>query len=182
MAATLILTTGCGDMFENPYQNTDPERTAEAAEQLTKLPTLEETEIHVEAAVNELADYVSTLVSGLTWEWANNRENESCDRPYDQTQGSKVKLKNRISHPAIPDAVWPQVLDRARQLAEGIGATGVEVFADEPGNHVVRFYSLEGTELFVGSRGAVIGSNTGCRLPAAIEGAGPTTPPSRPPR
>lgn len=165
----IFSTTGCG-MSDNPYEKTGPAESQKAESRLAQLPTLEATEDQLRAAVTELATYVSSLVPGLTWQWVDDRSLESCDRPYDQTRGSKVKLQNYISNPTgIPDTVWPQVLDRARQLVAPLGATGTEVFADEPGNHTVRLYSPESTMLFIGTRGAVISANTGCRLPATIK-------------
>ncbi len=167
VAATAIFsTTGCG-MSEAPYEKTGPADTQKAATRLTELPTLEDTETQLRAAVVELGAYASSLVPGLTWQWVDDRSLESCDRPYDQTKGSKVRLRNYVSSPALPDTVWPQILDRARQLAAPFGATRSEVFADKPGNHTVRLYSQESTAIFVGTQGAVISSNTGCRLPAA---------------
>ncbi|MEU6563343.1 LppA family lipoprotein [Nocardia nova] len=170
-------------MSDSPYEKTGPAESQKAAAVLSQLPTLEVTETQLHAAVSELATYISSLVPGLTWEWVDDRALESCDRPYDGTQGSKVKLQNYISHPTgIPDAVWPQVLDRARQLVAPLGATGTEVFADEPGNHTVRLYSPESTMLFIGTRGAVISANTGCRLPAAIKNSSAAPTPTQAPR
>lgn len=163
-------------MFEDPYKSTGTDKTAEAAARLAQLPTLEDTETRLGAAIEELGSYVSSLVSGLTWQWTRERSTAECDPPFDRTRGSMVYLRNYVSHPAIPEDVWPRVLDRARRLAAGLGATGSEVFADEPGNHTVRFYSTESTELSIGTRGAVIGGVTGCRLPAAEAAAStPTT-------
>ncbi|WP_216893620.1 LppA family lipoprotein [Nocardia alni] len=164
--ALILATTGCGMFDDNPYQKSDPTKTARAAERLTGLPSLEDTEARLKSAVAELGAYVSSLVPGMNWQWADDRSIQICDPPYDRTPGSRVEIPRYVSHPAIPDAVWPQVLDRARRLAARFGATGSEVFADQPGNHTVRFYSPEGTEVFIGSRGAVIAGNTGCRLPA----------------
>lgn len=167
IATAILSTTGCG-MFDNPYEKTSSADTQKAAARLAELPTLEDTETQLRAAVVELGAYVSSLVPGLTWQWVDDRSLESCDRPYDRTKGSKVRLQNYVSNPGIPDTVWPQVLDRARQLAAPLGATGSEVFENKPGNHTVRLYSPEGTTMFVGTQGAVISSNTGCRLPISV--------------
>ncbi|WP_067665754.1 LppA family lipoprotein [Nocardia miyunensis] len=164
VATVILSTTGCG-LSDNPYEKTNPADTQKAAARLAELPTLEDTETQLRAAVVELGSYVSSLVPGLTWQWVDERSVESCDRPYDQTQGSKVRLQNYVSNSGIPDTVWPQVLDRARRLADPLGVTGSEVFANKPGNHTVRLDSQEGTTIFLGTQGAVISSNTGCRLP-----------------
>ncbi|MQY24367.1 LppA family lipoprotein [Nocardia macrotermitis] len=162
-------------MSDNPYGKTGSADTQKAAARLAELPTLEDTETQLRAAVVELGSYVSSLVPGLTWQWVDERSLESCDRPYDQTKGSKVRLQNYVSNLGIPDTVWPRVLDRARQLAAPLGATGSEVFEDKPGNHTVRLYSQEGTVIFRGTQGAVISSNTGCRLPAAVKNSSQAT-------
>lgn len=175
LATAIFSTTGCG-MSDNPYEKTNPADTQKATARLSELPSLEDTEAQLRAAVVELGSYVSSLVPGLTWNWVDDRSLESCDRPYDQTKGSKVKLQNYVSNPGIPETVWPRVLDRARQLASPLGATGSEVFDNKSGSHTVRLYSQEGTTIFVGSQGAVISSNTGCRLPAAAKN--PSQPPT----
>lgn len=181
--ALVLSMTGCG-MYENPYQKSGPEETAGAAEKLVSLPSLEDTETQVRQAVEELGAHVSSLVPGLTWRWIRSRSSADCDPPYDQTQGQQVRLQFYSASRGIPDEVWPQVRDRARELAARVGATESEKFANEPGHHNVRFFSREGTAFQVGSQGAVITSNTGCRLPAAMKSppdgppssAGPTPP------
>ena len=165
-------------MYENPYQKTEPAETAEAAEKLVSLPSVEDTEIQVRQAVEELGGHVSTLVPGLTWRWIRSRSSIDCDPPYDQTQGQQVSLQFYSASRGIPDEVWPQVREHARELAARVGATESEMFADEPGHHNVRFFSREGTEFQVGSRGAVITSGTGCRLPAALKSPPDAPPPS----
>ncbi|MFI5776883.1 LppA family lipoprotein [Nocardia sp. NPDC051570] len=170
-------------MFDNPYEKTGSAETAKAAEQLTKLPSLEETEARLQSAVEQLGTYISSLVPGLTWTWMDERSVQNCSPPYDQTHGQMVNLPNYVASSGIPDDVWPQVAERTRQLAADLGATGSESFLDKPGSHAVRFYSKEGTSLQPGTKwidsqgAAAIGGNTGCRLPAARKSASsPTTP------
>jgi len=175
LAVVLMLsTTGCG-MYEDPYQRTGPEETAEAVEKLVPLPSLEDAEVQLRQAVEELGTHVSFLVSGLTWRWAGRYSSSiDCDPPYDQTQGQQVMLQHYAASKGIPDEVWPQVRDRARELAASLGATESEMFADQPGDHNVRFYSREGTEFMIGTQGAAISSGTGCRLPAALKSPPPS--------
>jgi hypothetical protein len=167
-------------MSDNPYRPTGPAETAKAAAQLVKLPTLEDSEDHVTAAVEQLGAYVSSLVPGLTWTWMDDRDQDPCDPPYDQTHGQKINLRDYVASTGIPAQVWPQVLEYARQLAQAIGTTGAEVFADKPDHHDVRFYSNEGTSLQVTTRwlgrqgAAAVAGNTGCRLPTADTMTPPT--------
>lgn len=172
VATAIFSAAGCG-MSDNPYEKTDAADTRSAATRLAGLPTLEDSETQLRAAVVELGAYVGSLVPGLTWTWVDDRALESCDRPYDQTEGSKVRLQNYVSTAGIPDTVWPRILDRARQLAGPLGATGAEAVENKSGDHRVRLYSREGTMIFLGTQGAVISSNTGCRLPAAIKNPSP---------
>lgn len=178
LAVALVLSmTGC-DMYENPYQKTGPEETAEAAERLVPLPSLEDTETQLQQALDELAAQVSSLVPGTTWSQLYERSPGPCDPPYDQTEGRQVRLENYSASRGIPDEVWPEVREHARELAARVGATESEVFADEPGHRNVRFYSREGTAFMVGSQGASISSGTGCRLPAALRSPPDAPPPS----
>ncbi|WP_153346382.1 LppA family lipoprotein [Nocardia aurantia] len=180
MAVLILMATGCGEMLDDPYKATGPAETSKAAGQLVPLPTLEETEGQVERVVEELASYMSSLIPGLAWTWMDERSPADCDPPYDRTQGQKVFLRNFVGSADIPDAVWPAVVARARELAAGLGATNSESMVDKPGDHDARFYSAEGTNLSVGSNGsAVISSSTGCRLPAAVKSqTGTAEPPS----
>ena len=101
-------------------------------------------------------------------------------QPYDQTEGKNVHLRNYVASGPIPDQVWPQARQRAQELAAGLGATGGQGFKDQPGDHDARFYSPEGTVLWLASTvNAAISSGTGCRLPAAKKNAPPaSTPPT----
>lgn len=104
-----------------------------AAAKLVTLPSLEETEARVQQTVVELATYVSTLVPGLQWHWEGNRSPDSCSRPYDQTLGRSVYLPDYLASGPIPDSVWPQALQRAKELAASLGATGCQGFKDHSG-------------------------------------------------
>jgi len=170
--------TGCGGVLEDPYKATGDTDTAAAAAKLVPLPSLEETEARMQQAVVELGTYVRTLVPGLQWHWDGNRSPRGCGRPYAETQGSSVHLPDYLAFGPIPDAAWPQALQRAKELAAGLGATGGQGFKDQPGDHLARFYSPQGTVLSLGTAvNAIISSNTGCRLPAAVKNAPPSPAP-----
>ncbi len=83
-------------------------------------------------------------------------------------------LPDYLASGPIPDSVWPQALQRAKELAASLGATGGQGFKDHPGDHDARFYSPQSTVLWLGTAvNAIISSNTGCRLPAAVNNAPP---------
>jgi len=176
-----MMLTGCGGVLDDPYKATGGADTATAAAKLVPLPSLEETEARVRQAVVELGTYISTLVPGLQWRWIGDRSPGVCGRPYDQTEGSRVYLPDYLASGPIPDSVWPQAMQRAKELAASLGATGGQGFKDQPGDHDARFYSPEGTVLWPGTAvNAIISSNTGCRLPAAVKNLPPasSSPPS----
>jgi hypothetical protein len=168
VAAVLTL-TGCGsDVLDDPYEKPSPAVTADAAEVLKTLPTLEDTEQQITSAVEQIGAFVATLVPGKEWTWTRDRTSGGCLGRYGDTDGELVYSKNYLSKGPIPDEVWPAVFEQARTLAAAIGATEYETFHDDPGNHDIRFYSPEATFITVSSRGnAVITSSTGCRLPQA---------------
>jgi hypothetical protein len=178
VVAALML-TGCGGVLDDPYKATGGADTAAAAAKLVTWPSLEETEARVQQAVVELATYVSTLVPGLQWHWNRDRSPGGCSQPYDQTEGKNVHLRNYVASGPIPDQVWPQARQRAQELAAGLGATGGQGFKDQPGDHDARFYSPEGTVLWLASTvNAAISSDTGCRLSAATKNSPASTPPT----
>jgi len=182
VVAALML-TGCGGVLDDPYKATGGANAAAAAAKLVHLPSLEDTEARVQQAVLELGSYISTLVPGLQWHWNRDRSQGGCSRPYDRTEGTRVHLRNYVASGPIPDQVWPQALQRAKEIASALGATGGQGFKDQPGDHDARFYSPEGTVLWLASTvNAAISSDTGCRLPAAVKNAPPSSPPpSSPP-
>jgi len=178
VVAALML-TGCGGVLDDPYKATGGTDTAAAAAKLVTLPSLEETEASLQQAVLELGTYISTLVPGLQWHSDGNRSPRGCGRPYDETQGSSVHLPDYLAIGPIPDAAWPQALQRAKELAASLGATGGQGFKDQPGDHLARFYSPQGTVLWLASTvNAAISSDTGCRLSAATKNSPGSTPPT----
>jgi len=159
-------------VLDDPYKATGGADTAAAAAKLVPLPALEETEASLQRALVELATYVSTLAPGLQWHWDGNRSPRGCGRPYDETQGSSVHLPDYLAAGLIPDAALPQALQRAKELATSLGATGGQGFKDQPGDHLARLYSPQGTVLSLGTAvNAIISGDTGCRLPAAVKNA-----------
>ncbi|MTE14145.1 LppA family lipoprotein [Nocardia aurantiaca] len=171
--AMIATITGC-DSLDNPYKKTGPAETAQAQQVLLSRPTFEDTHARVTKAVEDLAAYASSLVPGMTWHWTDkDRQPSACAAPYDQTAGRDFSLPNYVTeggdptHGGIPDAVWPQVREKARQLAADLGATQTDPVpvTETPGNREARFIGDNGTVLWLSTR--VISSETGCRLLAA---------------
>ncbi|WP_162958470.1 LppA family lipoprotein [Nocardia yunnanensis] len=187
--AVIATTTGCGSV-DTPYKKTGPADTAQAEQVLRSRPTFEDTHTRVTNAVQDLAAYASSLVPGMTWKWTNtDRQPWSCGAPYDQTAGRTLNLPNYITeggdptHGGIPDAVWPQVREKARQLAADLGATQSDPVptTETPGNREARFIGDNGTVLWLSTRG--ISSETGCRLLAADKAStSPVTPTTEQPK
>ncbi|MFD6352208.1 LppA family lipoprotein [Nocardia tengchongensis] len=172
-AAVIAMTTGC-DSLDSEYKKTDPAGTAQAEQVLQSRPTLEDTQARLTQAVKDLAAYASSLVPGMTWKWmSTDRQPAACAAPYDQTAGRALYMPDYITqggdttHGGIPDAVWPQVREKAQQLAADLGATETDPLpiTEKPGDRNARFVGNNGTVLWLSTRG--ISSETGCRYPAA---------------
>ncbi|MGW4350741.1 LppA family lipoprotein [Nocardia sp. NPDC004582] len=176
-AAVIAMTTGC-DSLDSEYKKTGAADTAHAEQVLRSRPTLEDTQARLTQAVEDLAAYASSLVPGMTWKWmSTDRQPAACGAPYDQTAGRDLYMPDYITqggdttHGGIPDAVWPQVREKARQLAADLGATEADPLpiTEKPGDRDARFIGNNGTVLWLSTRG--ITSETGCRLPAAEKAA-----------
>ncbi|RVW02840.1 LppA family lipoprotein [Rhodococcus xishaensis] len=173
LATTLtILTTGCGDLMDNPYNHTDDE-IAEAAALLPTLPSLEDTEQQITETVVQIADAATALAPELQWEWRRDRTQSGCGGAFAKTDGLEIRLQMYVSLTPISDADWPRILQAARDIAAPLGITQLTVRVDKPGDHDVVLTSEDGTRIAFGSNvRAVISAQTGCRLPA--ERADPT--------
>ncbi|MEC3957121.1 LppA family lipoprotein [Nocardia sp. CDC153] len=160
--------------MDSEYTKTDPTESARAAQELLGRPTLEETEAGLKQAIEQLAAYASSLVPGMTWKPDTPSAPYACDAPFDQTNGRQVHIPAYTTQGGdtahgggIPDDVWPQVRDKAREIAAGLGATENDPFPfnEKVDDRQARFYGPNGTVLWVATRG--ISGDTGCRLPAA---------------
>jgi hypothetical protein len=153
--------------MKNQYQPTDPSHASQAATSLTALPTLEDTQTHVESMIEHVGQGISAVVPGVTWTWRRESSRGGCNPPYEQSDGQEVLLANYVSDVPIPEQHWKQAYDIAAQAASALGAATVTVFKDAPNNHDVQFSNGTGTTLRLGSQAAaLITGSTGCRLPA----------------
>ncbi|WP_405498318.1 LppA family lipoprotein [Nocardia sp. NBC_00511] len=160
--------------MDSEYQKTNSTDTAQANKDLASRPSLEESATDLKQAVEQLAAYASSLVPGMTWQPDTASSPYACDAPYDQTNGRQIHIPAYTTQGGdsahgggIPDDVWPQVRDKARELAAGLGATENDPFPfnEKVGDRQARFYGPNGTVLWLATR--AISGDTGCRLPAA---------------
>lgn len=166
LATMAILTTGCGDTMDTPYDHTDDEIAAAAA-LLPTLPTLEDTEAQVTAAAQQIAAAATAVSPTLQFAPGRDREQGGCSGAFGKTGGLTISTRFLVSPTPIPDADWPRVLQAARDIAAPLGITELEVRADQPGRHDVMLYSEDGNKIWIDSlEGAVVSAKTGCRLPA----------------
>ena len=136
-------------------------------EALKSLPSLEETQAALQAAIDQTTSAVSSIVPGITWSTGTNGSTVECDRPYTDSAARSVFLPNRIGeNAAISEQQWAAIQDAAKAAAASMQATEIQVMQDSPGNHDVGFYGPTGLFLKVAYRKAlVVAGNTGCRLP-----------------
>lgn len=114
-AALTLSTTACGDLMSNPYNHTDDDIAAAAA-LLPTLPTLEETEAELTAAVQDIMNAAVAVTPALRWEAADKRRQSSCGGAFGKTDGLEINLPDYVSAAPIPEADWPLVLQAARDI------------------------------------------------------------------
>ncbi|WP_100483797.1 LppA family lipoprotein [Mycobacteroides abscessus] len=154
--------------MNNRYAPTPQTEAAKALEELKTLPSLEDTEARVQAAVDEIIAATTQLVPGVKWRKFDDRTIGNCEPPYDQSAGKRVFLPKYVSEVPVPEENWHQVYEIARKEAAEIGATKSDALQDIPGKHDFRFYNDTGTAIRIGSqKTAMVAGYTGCRLPAA---------------
>ncbi|MGB2920013.1 MAG: LppA family lipoprotein [Mycobacterium sp.] len=152
--------------MDNPYQPTDPTDAGKAATTLTNLPSLEETQSQLEAAITQLGRRLTEIAPGMSWEWRREDSRGNCLPPFEQSDGEEVLLRNYVSDNPIPEQHWQKAYELAAETAHSLGADNLTVFKDNPGDHDLQFTSDSGTTLRIGSQtAALISGSTGCRLP-----------------
>ena len=152
--------------MEKPDEPTPPTDAAKVLEELKSLPSLEDTKIQVQSAMDQITTAASKIIPTIVWETGNNAETDSCQRPYEQTDGKRYFLPNRFAeNVTVSENDWSEILNVAKASAAKIGATDVQVFHDQPGKHDVGFYGPTGIYIKVGYMGNLgVSGYTGCRL------------------
>jgi Lipoprotein confined to pathogenic Mycobacterium len=165
IAAVTLAATGCH--VEQPHAPTPSTDNAKALDELKALPSFEDTQTQVQAAVDEISSAASAIVPTITWKDLHGGATDKCERPYEQTGGKRYFLPDRVAAGvAVSEADWASILQAAKDAASKVGATNVQVMQDRPGNHDVSFSGATGLFIKVGYQGNLgISSYTGCRLP-----------------
>jgi glucose/arabinose dehydrogenase len=163
--ALLVLATGC-DVNE-PYPPTPSTQAAQASEQLNSLPSLEETKVDVQAAIDEITSAATKVIPGIVWIAATNAGEGNCEAPYEQTDGRRYFLPNQVAERvSVSEDQWAELLQAAKAAAAKLEATDVQVMADQPGHHDVWFTGPAGVFIKFSYKGNMVVSGfTGCRLP-----------------
>lgn len=165
MTATALAATGCH--VNQPHQPSPSADAAAALATLKSLPSLEDTQSQVHAAMIEITSATSKLIPSISWEAPHEGSGLGCERPYDHTGGRAYFLPDEVAADvAVSEQQWATIQEAARQAASKIDATDMQVTHDNPGNHDVGFYGPTGIFIKVGYRGnLVVSGYTGCRLP-----------------
>ncbi|MEB3020220.1 LppA family lipoprotein [[Mycobacterium] crassicus] len=150
-----------------PYEPTPPSVAAEALAVLKSLPSIEDTQTQVAAAMNEITDAAKQLIPSIVFETLDEGDGGNCERPYEQTDGKRYFLPDAVARDvAVPEGVWQKLQQAATEAASKLDATEVQVMKDQPGDHDIGFYGPTGLFIKVGYRGnLVVSGYTGCRLP-----------------
>lgn len=139
--AIALAATGCH--VARPYEPTPSTATSSALTDLKALPSFEDTQAQVQAAVNEIASAVTALIPASKFEDLHGGSTDRCEAPYEQTGGKRYFLPDRVA------------------------ATDIQAMQDRPGHHDVGLYGPAGLFIRVGYQGNLgISGYTGCRLPA----------------
>jgi hypothetical protein len=165
IVAIAIATTGCH--VSQPYPPTPSTEATKALDQLKSLPSLEETTTQVQAAIDEITSAASKAIPGIAWTTAGNEDTGNCEAPYEQSDGKRYFLPNRVADDvAISEQQWTELLQIAKDAAAKLGATDVQVMQDQPGKHDVWFTGPAGVFIKFSYKGnMVVSGYTGCRLP-----------------
>lgn len=166
-AVVAIALAAGGCHVNQPYAATPPTDAAKALSVLRSLPSFEDTQTQVQAAMNEITAAASKVIPSITWETPHEGSGDNCERPYEQTDGKRYFLPDAVAaNVPVSEQQWTTIQETAKHAAARIGATDVQVMQDNPGNHDVGFYGPTGIFIKVGYRGnLVVSGYTGCRLP-----------------
>ena len=165
VVAIAITTTGCHVSQPNPP--TPSTEATQALDQLKSLPSLEDTTTQVQAAIDEITAAASKAIPGTVWTTAGNEDTGNCEAPYDQTDGKRYFLPNRVAeNVVVSEQQWADLLQVAKDTGAKLGATDIQVMQDQPGRHDVWFTGPAGVFIKFSYKGnMVVSGYTGCRLP-----------------
>lgn len=135
----------------------DPEATLRAR------PSFEDAQRQYRAAVQDWATQIASMSPGLTWRVKEDSWG-GCTGDYANTPGVHAYIYVVFGGP-IPDAAWPSALDVVQRGAAQLGASGVNIAVDRPGDHDVIFSGNDGITVEFGTKAAgVLSAKSDCRL------------------
>jgi Lipoprotein confined to pathogenic Mycobacterium len=142
-----------------------PDQIATLENELRAKGSSEDALVRYEIALQQMAEDVTALVPGLTWQWNREPGYVSCSGPLMETRGVQVLTRHIVFDGPIPDDVWPQALQRVRDRAAELGAHEVFVYVDKPGDHDVAIHGENDVEVQFGTRVAgVLSARSDCYL------------------
>jgi hypothetical protein len=167
IAAITIALAASGCHVSTPQEPATPSGAADTLNTLKSLPSLEETQTQLQAAMDQTTTAASAIAPGVTWTTDTNAASSECAPPYDQSPGRSRYLPNRIAANAvISEQQWSDIQRAAQQAAASLQATESQIMQNSPGNHDIGFYGPAGLFLKISYRGnLVVAGYTGCRLP-----------------
>lgn len=153
--------------MSQPYEPTPPTAATKALDVLKSLPSFEDTQTQVHAAMDDITSAASQLIPSIAWETADNGDIGNCSKPYEQSDGQSAYLPNAVAaNVDVSEPNWAKIQEAARNAAAKLQATEIQTMKDQPSNHDVGFYGPTGLFIKVSYRGnLVVAGYTGCRLP-----------------
>lgn len=130
---------------------------------LAAKPPYEQAQLQYRNALQDMANKITLLVPGLTWQVKEDSW-RGCGAPHADTRGVQAYVYAVFDGP-VPDDAWPRALDVVKAGAAALGATDTTTLVDKPGNRDVMFGGPDGVEIEFGSNAATILSvKSDCRL------------------
>jgi hypothetical protein len=140
-----------------------PEHIAQRENEIRSKPSLEAARTQYEDAMRQMADSITALVPGLTWNFEENSWN-GCGSEYPHIRAKQVYQLIVFSGP-IPDDKWPQALRIVEEGAAHFGANRFGVFHDQPGFHDIYVAGPDGIEFRFGTQKAsTLSAKSDCRI------------------
>jgi hypothetical protein len=152
----------------NPDQPAAPSETAKALVQLHSLPSLEDTKVQVQEAVDSIKAAAVRAVPAIVWTEFDQGAKANCAGPYGQSDGRSFYFPDAVAdHIDVSEESWAAILKATGDAAARLGATDVQVMQNKPGKHDVWFSGPAGLFVKIShSVSLVVATYTGCRLPA----------------
>lgn len=156
---------GCGttNSGDNKDGSVSPEQISQLENELRQRPPLEAAHTQYEAAIRQMADRITALVSGLTWTLDQNTWT-GCGGNYARTSGKQVYQMAVFTGP-IPEQNWPRAVQIVKDGAASYGAGNFGAVKDQPGDHDVYISGADGVQFQLATQKAsTLTAKSDCRL------------------